>query len=114
MSTSQSSSKPDMRRHQRILVSNGHVILVSASDQEERVKLDGVVTVIGLGGMFFRTTDSRPAGTILHLRLADSIVTFESECTVRSVASNGLGVEFTQITPENELKLKSLLYAMKH
>jgi len=103
-----------MRRHQRILVPDGHAIRVVAIEQEELAKLNGVVTVIGLGGMFFRTADSCPAGTVLHLRLADSIVTFESECTVRNVASNGLGVEFTRITHENELKLKSLLHAMKH
>jgi hypothetical protein len=103
-----------MRRHQRILVPDGHAIRVVAIEQEELAKLNGVVTVIGLGGMFFRTTDSCPAGTVLHLRLEDPPVTFESECTVRNVASNGLGVEFTRITHENELKLKSLLHAMKH
>lgn len=102
-----------MRRNQRILVPNGHVIRATGCAPKEPAGPEGVVTVIGLGGMFFRTPDSRPAGTILHLQLAGTLVTFESECTVRTVASNGLGVEFTRITHENEQKLRSLLSALK-
>lgn len=103
-----------MRRHQRILVPNGRVIRVAAVNPDERANLEGVVTVIGLGGMFIRTANLRPTGTILQLRIEDPLVTFESECTVRSVASNGLGVEFTRITHENDLKLRSFLSSMKH
>jgi PilZ domain len=114
MFTHQSTGKPDMRRHQRILVPNGRMIRVASGNSDERPNLEGLVTVIGLGGIFIRTPDLRPAGTVLHLRISDALVTLEAECTVRSVASNGLGVEFTRITHENELKLKSLLSAMKH
>jgi predicted polyphosphate/ATP-dependent NAD kinase len=113
MSTQFSPAKTDMRRHQRILVPNGRVIRVAGSAEGGRANLQGVVTVIGLGGMFFRTGSSQLSGTVLHLQLTDTLVTLESECTVRSVASNGLGVEFTGITHENEQKLKTLLSAIK-
>lgn len=113
MSAQSNAPKPDMRRHQRILVSSGRLIRVAGNVAGERAKLNGVVTVIGLGGMFFRTKSSPPAGTVLHLQLADSLVNFESECIVRNVSSNGLGVEFTRITRENEQKLISLLSTIK-
>ena len=49
----------------------------------------------------------------MRLQLADTLFPFEFECTVRNVAPNGLGVEFTGITRENEQKLKALLSAIK-
>lgn len=98
-----------MRRHQRVLVPEGRTIRVEASQPG----LEGVVSVIGLGGMFIRARDSHPCGTVLQFRLTDPSVSFESECTVRHVATNGLGVEFTQLTPENEQKLKDLLLRLK-
>lgn len=100
----------DLRKHQRILVSGTQVIYASSGSGPE---VNGVVTVIGLGGMFIRTKDSQPYGTVLHLVLKGSYLAFESECTVRNVASNGLGVEITGITPPNEQKLKSLLLQLK-
>ena len=77
------------------------------------VCFEGVVTVIGLGGMFIRTSKAQPPGTTLWLTLEDPVVTFESECTVRHVAENGVGVEITAITPENERRLRALLLRLK-
>ncbi len=102
-----------MRRHQRILVPAGRVIRVAGGLGARQPALEGVVTVIGLGGMFFRSEQSHPAGAVLRLQLADTLFPFEFECTVRNVAPNGLGVEFTGITRENEQKLKALLSAIK-
>jgi PilZ domain len=102
----------DLRRHQRILVPSGHTMRI-ASNGGGGPKPDGVVTVIGLGGMFIRTTKTQPFGTVLKLRLDDPVTTFEAEFTVRSVAENGLGVEITKISPENELRLRALLLRLK-
>jgi PilZ domain len=103
--------KPDMRRHQRILVPTGHTMRIASNGG--RSKLKGLVTVIGLGGMFIRTNKSQPFGTVLKLKLLDPVAAFEAEFTVRSVASNGIGVEITKISPENEQRLKTLLLRLK-
>lgn len=84
-----------------------------ASNGDGGPKLDGVVTVIGLGGMFIRTAKVQPFGTVLKLRLDHPVATFEAEFTVRSVAENGIGVEITGISPENEQRLKALLMRLK-
>lgn len=103
---------PDLRRHQRILVPSGHTMRI-ASNGNGGPKVDGIVTVIGLGGMFIRTSKTQPFGTVLKLKLNDPVVTFEAEFTVRSVAENGIGVEITKISPENEQRLKALLLRLK-
>jgi hypothetical protein len=106
--------KPDLRRHQRILVPSGHAIRVSSSFGEvNQSKIEGLVTVIGLAGMFIRTNKIQPFGTVLKLKLEDPLSTFEAEFTVRSVADNGIGVEITKISPENEQRLKTLLLHLK-
>jgi len=76
-------------------------------------ELEGVVTVIGLGGMFIRSNAKQPFGTVLKLKIDDPVATFEAECTVRSVAENGIGVEITKISPENEQRLRALLMRLK-
>lgn len=98
-----------MRRHERLLIPDGRNVQVQCA----RPALSGLVSVIGLGGMFIRTQDSQPYGAVLPMKLADPLVTFEAECTVRNVAENGLGVEITGITAENEQKLKTLLLHLK-
>lgn len=102
--------KPDLRRHQRILVPSGHIMRVASTGGP---KLEGAVTVIGLGGMFIRTSKAQPFGTVLKLKLVDPVAAFEAEFTVRSVADNGMGVEITKISPENEQRLKALLLRLK-
>jgi hypothetical protein len=113
MSTQINRTKTDMRRHQRILVPRGRVIHVVGSAEGRQPGVEGFVTVIGLDGMFFRTGNSQPPGTVLHLQFADAHVTFESDCTVRTVTPRGLGVQFTGITYENSQKLKSLVSEIK-
>lgn len=99
----------DMRRHERLLIPDGRNIQVECPGPT----MKGLVTVIGLGGMFIRTKDWQPYGTVVEVKLADPLVTFEAECTVRNVSENGLGVEITGITTENEQKLKTLLLHLK-
>jgi hypothetical protein len=113
MSTHLRDGRPDLRRHHRVLIHNSRLIRVANAPDRPRPAFEGIVTIIGLGGMFIRTKSLYPLGTVLHLSLVDSIATLDSECTVRTVAPNGLGVEFTRITPENEKKLKALLSALK-
>lgn len=84
-----------------------------ASNGSAVPKLDGVVTVIGLGGMFIRTSKTQPFGTVLKLKVDDPAASFEAEFTVRSVAENGIGVEITKISPENEQRLRALLTRLK-
>lgn len=84
-----------------------------ASDGGGGPKLEGVVTVIGLGGTFIRTSKGQPFGTVLKLKVDDPAASFEAEFTVRHVADNGIGVEITKISPENEQKLKMLLLRLK-
>ncbi|HUJ32005.1 MAG TPA: PilZ domain-containing protein [Candidatus Acidoferrum sp.] len=103
--------KPDLRRHQRILVPAGHVMRAVSNGTGPH--LDGTVTVIGLGGMFIRTAKPQPFGTVLKLKLEDPVASFEAECTVRHVADNGVGVEITNISIENEQRLKALLLRLK-
>jgi hypothetical protein len=104
-------TQPDLRRHERILVPGGQAI--RAAGNAEGPHLEGIVTVIGLGGMFIRTGNSYPAGAVLHVVLKCSPLSIESECIVRNSVSNGIGVELTEVTPENEQKLKALLILLK-
>jgi len=84
-----------------------------ASNGRGGAKLEGLVTVIGLGGLFIRTAKTQPLGTVLRLKLDGPAITFEAEFTVRNVSENGMGVEITKISPENEQRLKALLFRLK-
>jgi PilZ domain len=101
----------DVRLHERILVPG--VRQIQAISNGNGPRLEGVVTVIGLGGMFIRTRTSCPAGSVLNMVLTSSFLSFESECTVRHAGTHGIGVELTQITAENEQKLKTLLIELR-
>jgi len=100
--------KPDPRRHSRILLAPQHVLRCESA----ALKINGSVTVIGLGGMFVRTASVQPFGTVLKLRVHNSVI-FEAGCTVRSVSENGVGVEFTAMARAEEEKLKNLLLHLR-
>jgi PilZ domain-containing protein len=100
----------DIRKHERILVPGAAQIQAISNGNGPR--LEGVVTVIGLGGMFIRTKTSCPAGSVLNIVLTSPLLSFESECTVRHADTHGIGVELT-LTPENEQKLKALLTQLR-
>ncbi len=97
----------EFRRHQRILVPRALELRVAGSSGANGVT--GVATVIGLGGMFVRTTARPPEGAVLQLALQCPFASLESACTVRYVGDNGVGIEFTGMSAENEEKLKALL-----
>jgi hypothetical protein len=103
---------PDLRQHERLLVPPG--LEVRATTNDEAAALEGVATVIGLGGMFLRTRAVPEPGTVMTLTLKCPIVSFQSECAVRHVTPTGLGIEFTKLTPENEASLRKLLVELKN
>jgi len=101
--------RKDLRQHQRLLVPEGRKVWAEGAGPE----LSGTVTVIGLGGMFIRTRSPQHLGSAFHLKLVDAFISLDAECTVRSLSDRGMGVEFTEISPENEQKLKMLLAHLK-
>lgn len=101
----------DLRRHQRILVPEGVGIRVAG--RAGGPALEGIATVIGLGGMFCRSKDKQPPGTVITLHFTCPAVTFELECTVRHVNEQGMGIEFTDFTPENRQRLEALLLQLQ-
>src|ERR1700722_13055158 len=61
--------KPDPRRHARILLDPQHTLRCESAAP----KINGSVTVIGLGGMFVRTASIQPFGAELRLRVHNSV-----------------------------------------
>lgn len=86
---------------------------VHKRDGEGAPPFEGIVTVIGLGGMFIRTPNTEAPGTILSLHLDDPVAAFDFECTVRHITENGMGVEITSIFPQDEQRLRFLLVQFK-
>src|SRR5262249_34179177 len=89
-----------VRRHQRILVPPERGIHALANCGTPH--FEGVVTVIGLGGMFIRTKGAVPCGGVFNVKLVHALGALETGCVVRDIAETGLGVEFATLTPENE------------
>ena len=100
-------AKPEIRRHRRVLVPAGLEIRVAASGNGLHV--EGVGTVIGLGGMFLRSRKQPPPGSGMRFEMACPGLSFEAIGRVRDVTDVGMGVEYTVLTQENEKKLKQLL-----
>jgi|GEM_PF-263637 hypothetical protein len=103
--------KVDLRRHERILVPDATEIHVT--DGLNGRLADGVATVIGPGGMFVRTKTPQAPGAVLALTLECPLISLELGCTVRHNTEKGMGVEFTDVTPENGQKLQSLLLQLR-
>ena len=101
----------DLRNHERVLVPEACRICVKANGKGPQ--LEGTVSVIGLRGMFVRTKSPPAAGSTHHVVLTGANVSLESECKVVHVKPNGMGVELSGLTPENEEKLKALLRELK-
>jgi hypothetical protein len=100
-----------IRRHQRIPVSGSLEIRVVSLGSE--IEIEGIASVIGLGGMFVRSRDTAPPGSMLTLAATCPFLSIESRCKVRYVTPSGMGVEFMSLTSPNEQKLKWLLYRLR-
>jgi len=101
----------ERRRYQRILVPMSHAIVARVF--REGRHFEGVVSVIGLGGMFVRTREIITLGTILQVALTDPITSFDSECAVRVCTQTGIGFEIISIDPAAQQKLQFLLRQLK-
>jgi c-di-GMP-binding flagellar brake protein YcgR len=101
----------DSRRYQRIMVPEDAAIHVSA--RNGGATIEGVATVIGLGGIFLRCQDGKPPGTVLPLVLNCPTGLIECQGTVRHFNEQGMGIEFTCFTPENKQKLEALLQELQ-
>lgn len=91
------------RRHERISVPAAVEIHAAGPG------LTGIATVIGMGGMFLRAKETQPAGTVFSLKLTSDNLSIEVGCAVRYLTDHGMGIEFTEITSENDRKLRKLL-----
>ena len=103
--------KTEQRRYQRIVVPEGIGIPVSGFEGGRAI--EGIATVIGLGGMFCRCPEKRPPGTRLALRLTCALGSFEVECNVRHANEQGMGIEFSGFTSENKQALENLLLQLQ-
>lgn len=94
------------RRFQRISLPNGmSVAWYGGGDQQvSRVK------TLGMGGVFLSGSRVKPVGTKLKLvfQVPGGIV--QAEAIVRSVSTGeGMGVEFTEMNPQDRVLLERLL-----
>jgi len=101
----------ESRRYQRMVVPEGFGIRVSG--RENGNVLEGIASVIGLGGMFCRTNDRLSPGTNLILRMTWAASSFEAECSVRHANEQGMGIEFLHFRPEDRQKLERLLFRLQ-
>jgi hypothetical protein len=94
------------RRHQRISLPKGmSVAWYGGGDQQV-----SRVGTLGMGGAFLFGSRVRPVGTSLTLvfQVPGGIV--QAEAVVRSVSPDeGMGVEFTNINPQDRVLLERLL-----
>jgi hypothetical protein len=94
------------RRHERISLPNGmSVAWYGGGDQQvSRVK------TLGMGGVFLAGSRVRPVGSSLRLvfQVPGGIV--QAEAIVRSILpGEGMGVEFTNVNPQDQILLERLL-----
>ena len=94
------------RRHQRISLPNGmSVAWYGGGDQQiSRGK------TLGMGGVFLSGSRVRPVGSSLRLVFEVPGGIVQAEAIVRSVSpGEGMGVEFTNINPQDRVLLERLL-----
>jgi hypothetical protein len=94
----------DTRHYARIHVPNPPVVCEGIDRP-----LDGKITVMGLGGLFIRTREPYPAGTVFRLRFTDEGETVEAMCAVRDQNPQGMGVEFVELRGKSEENLKKIM-----
>jgi len=73
------------------------------------ISLQGYVSVIGLGGLFVRTTESYEFGKRLTLRLHCEEGPVEAKAVVRYAAPGGIGFEFVELRGHHERNLRNAL-----
>jgi hypothetical protein len=94
------------RRHERISLPNGMVVAWYGGGDQQVAR----VKTLGMGGAFLSASRVRPVGTSLRLvfQVPGGIV--QAEGVVRSVSpEEGMGVEFTDMNPQDRVLLEQLL-----
>jgi len=98
-------SKAD-RRHQRVTTPKG-VWVAWQNDKQQQVSR---VRDLNVGGMFIATPTPLPLGTVLPVLLSVPEGEIRAKATVRNVvAGEGMGVEVTEISLENEMRMEKLV-----
>jgi len=98
-------SKAD-RRHQRVSTPKG-VWVAWQNDKQQQVSR---VRDLNVGGMFITTPTPLSLGTILPVLLSVPEGEIRAKATVRNVvAGEGMGVQLSEITLENETRLEKLV-----
>jgi hypothetical protein len=95
----------ESRHYRRIRVPEKHSVACEGIDRP----LAGEVTVMGLGGLFIRSRDTYPVGTVFSVRFKDDGEIVEATCAVRDQEAQGIGVEFVQLRGQNEENLKKIV-----
>lgn len=88
---------------------------VEAVDLATNTKARGMVSDISLGGCYMDVVSPLASGTEVQIRVKTSGVVIETRGIVRaSHPSMGMGLEFTEMSPENRARLDTLLAQLGH
>ncbi len=99
-------SAPKTRSHQRISLPKGMTVAWYGGGDSQISR----VRTLGAGGLFLAAEHSRPVGTKLTLLFEVPGGYVQAEAIVRNVSpGEGMGVEFTNIGPQAQALLDSLL-----
>jgi PilZ domain len=99
-------SKAD-RRHQRIATPKGVWVAWQNEKQQQNVSR---VRDLNVGGMFIATPTPLPLGTSIPLLMSVPEGEIRGKATVRNVvAGEGMGVQLTEISAENQARLDKLV-----
>jgi Tfp pilus assembly protein PilZ len=94
------------RRHQRVATPKG-VWVAWLNDKQQNVSR---VRDLNVGGMFIATPTPLPVGTSVPLLMSVPEGEIRAKATVRNfVPDEGMGVQFTDISAENQARLDKLV-----
>ena len=97
------------RRYGRVVIPEEKLMPCLGTSKE----LTGQVSILGLGGMFIRTKDTFPTGTVLSVRFTFEDITVQTDCAVRYGNERGVGVEFVRLRGLNIDSLQKILMRLK-
>ena len=94
------------RRHQRVSTPKG-VWVAWQSDKQQNVSR---VRDLNAGGMFIATPAPLPEGTVLPVLMSVPEGEIRAKASVRNLLpGEGMGVQFTEISAENQARLERLV-----
>jgi PilZ domain len=100
------SGAPKQRRYPRVSPPKAFQVAWQASGRKGISR----ASIFGLGGLFLHEPDPPPAGAIIQLFFEIPGGQVRARGTVRSVeAGRGMGIEFTQMGPEERARLAKMI-----